>query len=129
MLRALLKGRTMQVVYNNLISLIHELTAGVAQGSVLAPLLFLIFIHALTTRVSSRICQSLFADDIALLPVISHTAGLVNLGFALDVLSHKRKHKYYSSHQTNEQNNIYNHTHSLSLASPLQQHAFTHILV
>jgi len=85
MLRALLKGRTMQVVYNNLISLIHELTAGVPQGSVLAPLL--IFIHALTTQVSSRICQSLFADDIALLPVISHTAGLVNLGLALDVLS------------------------------------------
>lgn len=69
MLRALLKGRTMQVVYNNLISTTHPLTAGVPQGSVLAPLLFLIFIHSLTTQLSPSICQSLFADDIALLPL------------------------------------------------------------
>ena len=90
MLRALLKGRTMQVVYNNLTSLIHELTAGVSQGSVLAPLLFLIFIHSLTTQLSPSICQSLFADDIALLTYTSGTAGLVNLRM-LDVLS------YYSA--------------------------------
>lgn len=87
MLRALLKGRTMQVVYNNLSSLTHELTAGVPQGSVLAPLLFLIFIHSLTTQLSPSICQSLFADDIALLPYTSGTAGLVNLRMGLDVLS------------------------------------------
>ena len=87
MIRALLKGRTMQVVYNNLISTTHELNAGVPQGSVLAPLLFLIFIHALTTQLSPSICQSLFADDIALLPHTSGTAGLVNLRLALDVLS------------------------------------------
>jgi hypothetical protein len=87
MIRALLKGRTMQVVYSNLISTVHELTAGVPQGSVLAPLLFLIFIHTLTTQLSPSICQSLFADDIALLPYTSGTAGLVNLRLALDVLS------------------------------------------
>ena len=88
MLRALLKGRTMQVVYNNLISLAHALTAGVPQGSVLAPLQFLIFIHALATQLSPvHICDSLFADDVALLPRTSGTAGLVNLRLALDVLT------------------------------------------
>ncbi len=87
MLRALLHGRTMQVVYNNLISTTHHLTAGVPQGSVLAPLLFLVFIHSLTTQLSPSICQSMFADDIALLPLTSGSAGLVNLLRGLDVLT------------------------------------------
>ena len=85
MLRALLVGRTMQVVHDNMISDVHTLTAGVPQGSVLAPLLFLIYIHSLTTSLSPSVCQSLFADDIALLPLTSGTAGLISLQTALNI--------------------------------------------
>jgi exonuclease III len=84
-LRALLIGRTMQVVHDNMTSNTHTLTAGVPQGSVLAPLLFLIYIHSLTNSLSSSICQSLFADDIALLPLTSGTAGLICLQTALNI--------------------------------------------
>ncbi len=115
MLRALLVGRTMQVVHNNMISDIHTLTAGVPQGSVLAPLLFLIYIHSLTTSLSPSICQSLFADDIALLPLTSGTAGLISLQTALNITTryalrwkftfYQRKHRSCSSGLTQPADN------------------------
>ena len=40
--------------------------SGVPQGSVLGPLLFLIFINEVVHQVSQDSCMSLFADDMAL---------------------------------------------------------------
>ena len=59
-----LTDRKQRVVLNGLSSDWRNLGSGVPQGSVLGPLLFLIFINDLTEGISSNI--RLFADDVAL---------------------------------------------------------------
>ncbi|WP_317205757.1 reverse transcriptase family protein, partial [Janthinobacterium sp.] len=85
--RAFLTNRTIQVIHSGLKSITVSLTAGVPQGSVLAPFLFIVYIHSISVGIPRSICVSLFADDIALLPTISGTAGLAPLQRALDVMS------------------------------------------
>ena len=105
MLKALLSNRTMQVVGDGMISEAHNLTAGVPQGSILAPFLFLIFIHGITQlNAGARpITMSLFADDIALLPNKPGTAGMNVLQSTLDGMSdYARRWKItYSAKKTN----------------------------
>ena len=57
-----LKDRSQYVVYNGLKSEKQQITCGVPQGSILGPLLFLIYINDLG-EVSSKIFTLLFADD------------------------------------------------------------------
>jgi ribonuclease HI/exonuclease III len=89
MIRALLTSRTIQVVCDGSISKPYDLTAGVPQGSILAPLLFLIYIHELTNIPGNNISvfMSLFADDIALAPLQCGTLGITSLSAALFHLS------------------------------------------
>jgi hypothetical protein len=105
MLKALLTNRTMQVVGNGLISDSHCLTAGVPQGSILAPFLFLIFIHGITQHsdATRSIIMSLFADDIALLSSKPGSAGINALQSTLDYMSdYAKKWKItYSAKKTN----------------------------
>ena len=86
MIRAMLTGRTIQVVGDGKISSVYDLLAGVPQGSILAPLLFLIYIHDITQG-HSRTWMSLFADDIAVLPSMSGKAGMGALSSTLHAMS------------------------------------------
>lgn len=87
MLRALLTQRTIQTIHSNMLSDCHHLTAGVPQGSILAPFLFIIYIHGITLGAPADICSSLFADDIAVCTTIPGRAGLPSLQRTLDVMS------------------------------------------
>ena len=86
MIRAMLTNRTIQVVSDGKISQMYVLEEGVPQGSVLAPLLFLIYIHDITQTQENNtsICMSLFADDIAVLPLKYGRAGISYLRVAMD---------------------------------------------
>ena len=63
-----LNNRNQRVVLNGKSSIWSPITAGVPQGSVLGPLLFLIYINDLVDNVSSE--AKLFADDTSLFTVV-----------------------------------------------------------
>jgi hypothetical protein len=88
-IRSLLMQRTIQVVSEGRVSTMFMLDAGVPQGSILAPLLFLVYIHGITDNSSlpRSITMSLFADDIALMPRTHGTAGFGPLQRALTLMS------------------------------------------
>ena len=62
--RSYLSGRTQRVVINSSFSSWQPICAGVPQGSVLGPLLFLVFINDLFDVVSNNL--DIFADDSSL---------------------------------------------------------------
>ena len=67
LLRDFLNYRKQQVILNGQFSTWKNVNAGVRQGSILGPLLFLIYINDLTEGVSSN--AKLFADDTSLFSV------------------------------------------------------------
>ena len=81
---AFLEDCTQQVVINGEISELGEVTSGVPQGSVLGPILFLIYINDLPDRIRSQVC--LFADDTALYRHISNVEDCIILNDDLALL-------------------------------------------
>ena len=68
LIKDFLKNRNQRVVLNGQFSSWGDVDAGVLQGSILGPLLFLIYINDLTNDLSSS--GKLFADDISLFSVV-----------------------------------------------------------
>ena len=68
LLKDFLKSRKQQVVLNGQHSSWRELNADVPQGSILGPLLFLVYINDLSNGLKSN--PKLFADDTSLFSVI-----------------------------------------------------------
>ena len=79
-----LSDRLQRVVVNGEVSSWRKVSSGVPQGSVLGPLLFLIFINDIDTSLGSRICK--FADDTKLYRVVDSVSDSVLLQSDLDKL-------------------------------------------
>ena len=64
-IESFLNDRSQQVVIDGHLSIDAKITSGVPQGSLLGPLLFLIYINDLPNCVQNSVCR-LFADDCSL---------------------------------------------------------------
>jgi ribonuclease HI len=101
--RQFLCDRTARVTINNTAGASRRLLAGVPQGAVLSPLLFLIYINDAIDSMPSGVHASLFADDLALWTGFEHTKeaeGKSLLQRGLDCLeewSHRWKMKINAS--------------------------------
>lgn len=63
-----LAGRSQYVEHNGATSALRILTTGIPQGSVLGPLLFMLYINSLSDFVTTSLCKPfIFADDVFLL--------------------------------------------------------------
>ena len=81
----LVGSRQQRVVVNGTCSTWSEVGSGVPQGSILAPMMFLLFINDMPNAVSSaRI--AMFADDSKCYKIIGQESDFVNLQQDLDAL-------------------------------------------
>ena len=76
LLEDFLKERKKRVVLNGQVSTWKNVNAGVPQGSILRPFLFLIYINDLTEGVTTNV--KLFADDTSLFSVVYDTQTSAN---------------------------------------------------
>lgn len=84
-IQALLTNRKQYVTVNNTSSSFASVSSGIPQGSVIGPLLFLIFINDLPSNLSSRI--RLFADDCIVYRTIRCDSDFYALQSDLDTIS------------------------------------------
>lgn len=85
-IRNFLHDRTQRVVIDGESSNVAPVTSGVPQGSVLGPLLFLVYINDLPSCVSDGTKVKLFADDTMVYRVINSHVDAVQLQQDLDAL-------------------------------------------
>ena len=83
--RSYLLDRTQRVVHPGVESTLNFIRAGVPQGSILGPLLFLLFINDIVTGIGSNI--RLFANDTSLFIIVENpatAAELLNMHMTLE---------------------------------------------
>jgi hypothetical protein len=80
-------NRTQCVVLENCFSTVTDVKSGVVQGSVLGPILFLIFINDVTSVCSNDVKIKLFADDVKLYSIINIANCNIGLQQSLDRLA------------------------------------------
>ena len=84
-LTSYLKGRTQRVVIGGTQSTVKIVKSGVPQGSILGPLLFVLFINDLSTCISPNTNIALYADDTKIWRKIIHDSD--NLTLQCDINS------------------------------------------
>lgn len=84
-IQSFLSSRSQFVVTNDSTSHAAPVESGVPQGSVLGPLLFLIYINDLPDNISSQIC--LFADDCVIYRKVTNASDIATLQSDLNNIS------------------------------------------
>jgi len=137
-IESFLKDRTQQVVVEGQLSFAALILSGVPQGTVLGPILFLIFINDITNCVTSSVIRC-FADDTRIMKAISHTPDMSLLQYDLDRVTqwsirnnmslHEDKFEFMS-HIANRSNTlhqlpftceVYQYTTSKGILMPVDQ--------
>ena len=85
-LSSFINGRTQRVVIENCFSSFTDVVSGVPQGSVLGPILFLIFINDIVSSCCGNTKVKLFADDVKLYSIYNCEDGMLNLQQSVDKL-------------------------------------------
>ena len=85
-LSSFIHARSQCVVLENCFSTWSYVTSGVPQGSVLGPILFLVFINDVASICCGETTVKLFADDLKLYSVYNSTDNSVDLQHSLDKL-------------------------------------------
>ena len=86
-LESFLKDRSQKVVIEGICSSVLEMRSGVPQGSVLGPILFIVYINDLSSIFPQPTVSKYFADDAKLYTEISTVDDIDTLQFNLDSLS------------------------------------------
>jgi len=88
--RSFLNGRRQRVVLGDTVSEWKEVTSGVPQGSVLGPLLFVVYINDMPERIRNK--SKLYADDTKIISILN-TSNLSSLQDDIDL-------RFQSGHPT-----------------------------
>ena len=83
-IQSFLTHRTQSVRVGSCLSNSCSVSSGVPQGSVLGPLLFLLFINDISDQFGNEISSELFADDIKIYTVLSHPDSFLDFQKHLD---------------------------------------------
>ena len=116
-IRNFLTQRSQQVVLDGATSFPTHVTSGVPQGTVLGPLLFLLYINDITDEITSEV--RLFADDCIMYRQVKNTQDSVDLQKDIDSLCaweqrwqmQFNKAKCYAMHITHKKKMIESHYH------------------
>jgi low affinity Fe/Cu permease len=85
-LSVFLRNRSQCVVIENVFSSVSDVISGVPQGSVLGPVLFLVYMNDIDDICHGRSSIKLFADDLKLYNIVDISNPTVSLQLSLDEL-------------------------------------------